>query len=411
LENGAAPKGAAPIEARGFMKKEQLKEVADIFHSKLSKKKQLDVVYNHNKVRDASLTIHQNNVLRNKAMSNNLGLASSKIEEKINTAITRILDIVSDYKKRLEFEKESFDSKYYLAELTACNNTFKSLVYEDGYLIVTTSPITLENIGLGRFEVRVAVNLIDSSPNSFLTINALEPNYAGGGENYPHPHVDGDSLCMGEGYSLICDAAQQGRIEDVFNLAINILSNYNRDSPYHSLDEWEGVRCQRCDCSYDPEECGCCCEICDRSVCDDCASCCDSCGCSVCSEHMTISCGACETHSCNRCSENSSYCQRCDTTLCEDCATTCQVCDETICEECSKSCDSCGDHICKKHESTCNGCESGLCESCEQSCKQCGSTICTKCHDDEKWCCEKEEEKEEEPVTPVRRTRRPRTTS
>jgi len=394
------------------MKKEQLKEVAKIIHEKLSKNKQSDIIYNHNKVRDASLNIFQNNAIRNKALNHDLDLASAKIEEKINTSITKILDIVNDYKNQLTSKKECIDEKYCLAELTACNNTYKSLVYEDGHLKITTSKIVLKDIDLGRFEVLISVQDIDGSPSSFLSINALEPNYAGGGGSYPHPHVENDSLCMGEGYSLICDAAQQGRIEDVFNLAVNILSNYNDDSPYHSLDELEGTVGQRCNDSYDAENEGACCQICDRSICDSCSSYCECCGNSVCSIHMETSCYICGTYQCNRCVEDSRLCEICDKNICEDCEHNCQVCDKSMCEHCSKSCDSCNEYICKEHDKKCNKCENGVCDSCECECK-CGSVICTECHDEEKWCCEKEEEDKEEEklVTPPRRTRRPRTTS
>ena len=114
---------------------------------------------------------------------------------------------------------------------------------------VTTDPITLDDVPFGSFEIKLFIDemskLYSESPYNVI---ALEPNPAATDENVTHPHVSSEKLCEGDGHVAIRKAIEQGRLCDFFTMVINILQTYNPDSPYVSLDEWDGVCCY--DCGY-----------------------------------------------------------------------------------------------------------------------------------------------------------------
>jgi len=383
------------------MNKTELKVIADLIYKNLTKGKSKAITYSAVKIRNANDAIAENNNLRNKSLDNNLELIIPKIDAKILANIEKIRDILKSFEEALGKKKEYLTINGILEELIVLNKKFKSLEFVDNTLSVTTEKIVLEHLDLGRFKINLHINNIHESPNNFVRIHPLEPNYAHGGETYSHPHVSGSKLCIGEGYHILCDAAQQGRIEDIYNIIMSILNTYNEDSAYVGLDEWDGQVCGRCDEFYDSEESGCCCEICDRGICDDCSSYCECCERSVCNSHMETYCDVCDKRACSGCVENSRCCEVCDKVLCESCQSICDQSDTTICEDCSSCCDSCGHTISKKYVLECAKCSASICEDCKNECK-CGKTICEDCHDNEKWCCP---ESESESTTTARRRR------
>jgi hypothetical protein len=245
----------------------------------------------------------------------------SRFKQLTDRPIQEIPDLstlVEDLKQlQQEFGKMNFDKKA---------NT----------LSVITEPITLEDVYLGPFEIRLELNrlaeLYKSAPYHCI---ALDPHPAGPSEDVTHPHVSGDKLCEGEGYASIRAALEQGRICDFFTIVKGILNTYSPDSPYVSLDNWEGEACYECGYTVD--------------------------------------------------SENSYYCGFCDHTYCEQCSTYCPHCDETVCLGCVGKCEVCEDQICPNCVRKCSECGALCCQSCLEE------DLCPKCVEE----LEKEDEQSE----------------
>ena len=247
-----------------------------------------------------------------------------QITEKPLQEVPTLSILVEDLKQlQQEFGKMNFDKKA---------NT----------LSVITEPITLEDVYLGPFEIKLELNrlaeLYKSAPYNCI---ALDPHPAGPSEDVTHPHVSGDKLCEGEGYASIRAALEQGRICDFFTIARGILNTYSPDSPYVSLDNWEGEACYECGYTVD--------------------------------------------------SENSYYCGFCDHTYCEQCSTYCPHCDETVCLGCVGKCEVCEDQICP---------------NCVRKCSECGALCCQSCLEEDLCpkCVEELEKKDEQSECQINRT-------
>ncbi len=192
---------------------------------------------------------------------------------------------------------------------------------------VITEPITLEEIDLGSFEIKLLIDRINclySEPP--YRIIALESNPAGSNDSVTHPHVSDERLCEGDGHISIRKSLEQGRFCDFFTLITGVLQTYNEDSPYIRLDDWEGRSCYDCGCTVSGDE-SYYCEYCGQEYCDEC----------------------------------STYCQKCDTTVCLGCAYQCPSCEEPVCQRCAAKCKEC-------EETYCVDCltEEGLCPDCEK---------------------------------------------
>jgi hypothetical protein len=268
-----------------------------------------------------------------------LGLA---VQRRWSAAAGRIRDRIqrnlSDLSCDLQYLKGMLDQTIpappklseVVAELMQLEDEYGPFKYDpkERSLAVTTDPITLEDVFLGSFEIRLFPDRIGRMyKETPYRIIALDPHPAGTDSSVTHPHVSGKYLCEGDGYMLIRNALQQGRICDFFSLVIGILNTYNPDSPYVSLDDWEGFSCYDCgrsmardDSSY--------CERCDNEYCDQC----------------------------------SSYCPICDSTICLGCLTECPQCQKPVCPECTAVCAAC-------HKTVCADCidETGMCEQCNQN--------------------------------------------
>ena len=200
-------------------------------------------------------------------------------------------------------------------ELTQADEEFDSLVYhEEGDLLaVQTDPIELEDVYLGSFEIQLHVpSLSEMGHNSIYRIFALDPHPAGSNECVTHPHVSDQRLCPGDGGAAINMALGAGRICDFFLLVRSVLTHYNPDSPYVSLDNWHGIACYECGYTVSGD---------DVYWCD-------------CCQH-------------EYCSECGSYCARCDESTCIGCLENCAVCNESVCPSCMTICPECGQDLCK----------------------------------------------------------------
>lgn len=192
-------------------------------------------------------------------------------------------------------------------------------------LFVTTERIVLDGINLGAFEIELCLYSLDTiGIEQPLRIHALEPNWAAGADDVPHPHVRDDRLCTGEASAIMTAALREGRLADYFLIVRNVLNTYNPDSPHIALEDWEGRPCDDCARSLDSDG-GSWCSGCERGdYCEECMGCCEG----------------------------------CSTYLCFTCLSTCAFCDDSTCEHCLRRCDEC-------EQTCCSGClEDELCPNC-----------------------------------------------
>ena len=198
---------------------------------------------------------------------------------------------------------------------------------KENTISVITESISLDDITFGPFEIKLLIDHVDKLyTETPYGVIALEPNPAGADSSVTHPHVSSETLCEGDGHVAIRKALEQGRFCDFFTMIVNILQTYNPDSPYISLDDWEGISCYDCGYTVSGDECYYC-EYCDRDYCAQCSTC----------------------------------CQMCDTTICMGCAYACPSCNEPVCRECTAKCKDCDETFCKDCLT-----ENGICKDCEE---------------------------------------------
>ena len=254
--------------------------------------------------------------------------------EKIRSRISRNLTDFSHHLEQLKNILNTDDIKLpklgdIVAELLQIEQEFGELIFDlkARTISVITESIVLDEISFGPFEIRLFLNDIEKlTTESPYKIIAIEPNPAGSDCNVTHPHVSYEKLCEGDGFIPIRKAIQQGRLCDFFTIIVQILQTYNPDSPYVSLDDWEGISCYDCGYTAAGDEC---------YFCEDC-------------EH-------------DYCSSCSTYCQICDTTICMGCSVTCPECDQPVCHSCTAKCKECEEIFCERCLT-----EEGLCNDCEE---------------------------------------------
>jgi hypothetical protein len=180
------------------------------------------------------------------------------------------------------------------------------------------------------------------SEDQEYTVVALDPNPASSDASITHPHVNGESLCSGDGRKAIQSALEAGRLYDFFTIVNQLLHTYSEGRAYVELSNWYGVPCHDCNCTVDED---------DRY-----------------------------------------HCHRCEETLCSDCASHCSHCDETCCSNCSSSCPRCDAWVCIGCLLTCRQCRREVCPDCINH------NLCTQCQNHEPEPDEVDEENNEEPA-------------
>jgi hypothetical protein len=192
-----------------------------------------------------------------------------------------------------------------VAELTHLSEEFDEMEIcpAEKRIHVTTEPVTLQDIRLGPFSIRLHwERLAKKRDASAFDVVAKEPNAAAGDFSCTHPHVRGAALCAGDAAFPIANALNEGRLGDAFQLINSVLHTYNPGSAYVDLDSWDGVGCADCGQTTSSDDLYCC-EHCGHDYCNDCTRLCD----------------------------------RCDRTLCLGCAT--DVHDQRLCPSCRKLAD------------------------------------------------------------------------
>jgi len=333
--------------------------------------------------------------LKNKAFEKNWFLAAKRLEYGENGTIQSFMNKIVDNAEKVSTYIDDFYNppNFYLPsfseimkDIQATKKTFPSLSYKDHILSVKTNKITLSDgdneIELGDFKICFNLDTrFDSRLDNILEIKALNPNPANGRSGITHPHVDDERLCAGDGDSLIRQALQQGRIEDAFKLVLLVLDNYNEESPYVHLYEWNGevYCCDECGADDLTEDTIYSCESCDSVLCENCCISCENCSGSTCAKCANI-CGRCENISCERCSENNT-CKDCGETVCINCMETCNSCGKNRCSGCLEECGSCNNKICNECKVECEECSTEMCGDCLMKCENCNKILCAECNE------------------------------
>jgi hypothetical protein len=223
-------------------------------------------------------------------------------------ASTRALD--QDARSLLQIQTAS----EILSDLVALEAEFDEveLDLQKNTLGITTDPVVLESIDLGRF--RILLHWDDLPDPGAYEVQALDPCPAASDRTTTHPHVRDNGLCEGEGRVPIRSALAAGRLFDFALLVRGVLSTYNAGSAYVPLSRWHGCSCADCGYLASDEE-STCCELCSADLCCDC----------------TTSCGTCGRGCCSDCRDN---CQQCDESHCESCLRSCAGCEQTCCRAC-----------------------------------------------------------------------------
>ena len=293
-------------------------------------------------------------------------------------------------------------------------------------LCVKTKPIVLEDTNKNQWKLGpmlMCYNItIDAAyaTNIQMAIKPIEANWSQHG-SYFHPHVVDGKLCTGDGGVACAEAMLRSDVYTLFEVTESILGQYNPESPYKPLEEWDtGDNCVSCGCTVNTDEsyncdycdqgpfcseCATYCESCDREVCRDCAEgdrCCTNCGrwvCGICIEdnEEVFTCSECGETWCGYCQDKLAVCSSCDTVCCPECSKHCSECGGTICAlcmedggecitcgsvlcgECVHECDICGEVACNLHIHECSECGNDVCEGCMERCSECDTILCKKC--------------------------------
>ena len=200
-----------------------------------------------------------------------------------------------------------------------------------GLLSATTEPIELQHVRLGAFRIELSWNVspvpsgVPAAPLFEFDVVAVDPHPAGTDDSHPHPHVDGTTLCVGDGRRPIQLALKQLRLFDFFELVRQILTTYNPGSAYVALEDWDSVECRDCGDQVRSSTARSCDDCC-GTVCEDCVSVCRDCGERFCAD-CSYRCADCDEETCSTCL---GPCRGCGEKFCRRCLTddNCFTCDE-----------------------------------------------------------------------------------
>ncbi len=172
------------------------------------------------------------------AASRGCNLAAARLREDIVRALKRIsgsvyqsLDAIGENSKPA-FGCSALDI---VNDLKALERDFADveLDLKNQTISVTTEPIELDGTYFGEFQVVLELRYLgESHPYHVI---AKDPQTAAASDLTTHPHVQGESLCEGDGGQPIKHALAGGRIHDFFRVVHQILQTYNASSAYTLL--------------------------------------------------------------------------------------------------------------------------------------------------------------------------------
>jgi len=280
--------------------------------------------------------------LLNFALDHELTLSCPLLQERVTQQLRLLRLAVQELETDHFPARQQFVLRDFYFDLVQLEDEFPEvrIDWDQHLLIVVTDPITLNDIALGPFSVRLNwVEWTQQQSLQALQVITDEPNAAEQNPDIIHPHVRDGELCSGDAQEALLKALQQGRLSEAFLLIRAVLTHYNPRSAYVSLENWYGTSCHNCgdnvsddDRSY--------CEDCERDFCPSCSDCCVSCGSCRCLSCLD-NCAACDERCCPGCLEQTST----DQLLCQSCRASCPGChqlyssddldDETgLCHDC-----------------------------------------------------------------------------
>lgn len=268
---------------------------------------------------------------------------TTQLERRLRSQHRRLQELVNTGGRLLDGEPPlPFTLADFLAEVEQLRQEFGAvqLNLKERQLSVTTEPIVLDGVYLGRFTIRLELRYLTSPGAESFAIVADDPQPSATNANVPHPHVQGHDLCAGDARLPIALALRQRRLADAFIAVRSVLRTYNESSAFAKLESWEVETCHGCDDGVEADallSCAGCnerfcagcvgpCAACGEDHCDDCRETCVGCQqtcCPLCRVAVVPATAVC----CRRCAVQCSRCQRArlpvDATgtprLCPDC--------------------------------------------------------------------------------------------
>lgn len=206
--------------------------------------------------------------------------------------------------------------KFIVEELKAIISEFDGLEIDDKNISVIMGPYFIEGVEFGRFKIKFNFNDVGKMyPELYPPkVTALEPNYPENNDDInPHPHVNYNNICIGDGERAIARSVRGCRIYDYFTMIDAVLKTLGPE-PYISILAWTGEKCRDCGLFYEPGA-GVNCEKCDKEFCENC----------------TFKCCSLSFNKCGRCSSEFS-CRHCGVYICAECVRVCIKCRDNYCE-------------------------------------------------------------------------------
>ena len=266
------------------------------------------------------------------ARKRNWHAAARRFQERIADMLQCLQNLVAEELRMIASDAQSRPIQSQQAiydDIQALREEFDEVEVDLGghSLSVTTEPIALEGVSLGRFQIQL--DWVELLEDHCYEVIALDPNPSAKSDGITHPHVESGHLCEGEAYVPIQRALKEGRILDFFSIVAQVLRTYNSASPYVPLDDWGGVGCTECGFTMDEEN--------------------------------SWSCEKCGSTLCNECSFN---CEECDRIICSGCRDECHGCKNTLCSTCAYECDDCSHVFCEECL------DDERCQNCRESAQQ-----------------------------------------
>lgn len=297
----------------------------------------------------------------NSAMAKVRDIPYSRISEFLNkiNAPSTISDITFELiNKRITPIQSILDDLVYI------QIEFGEIKYIDNILSVITDDIILEDFNFSEFEI-----FFPSKINKYkyvdVLVSPLDAKLPCSDDDFPHPHVNKDILCPGDGLKALVRATRDIRVLDYFTIVNSILNTYGKDSPHLPIEYWTGLICNNCDDVAENNTC----PFCAKITCDSCFDSCFNCSNEICELCINNNCYKCSTALCEGCSE--SICSDCEEIFCTNCVDdSCASCSENLCESCNTNkCSICQNYLCKDCLTKCDKCDVNICKNCECECK------------------------------------------
>jgi len=143
--------------------------------------------------------------------------------------------------------------QYILEELRGLNQEFDDLqVSIDRIQVTTKSPVIFDSINFGKFRLSINFDYIDVIAEAITPIYpvfqhpSLYSCSCDGYNLFPHPHIEDDSICLGNGENACDKALYDVRILDAFMIIQSVLNTYSPGTSYCFLEDYNTVICRTC---------------------------------------------------------------------------------------------------------------------------------------------------------------------